>query len=272
MDEQLSTEKLSERLAVVLRTWPLYREFTYTGVADGSLPGRIRLWCPGCGTEQNWGYPSRPGTSHKTGHPTEQTYGCLNCGKCHISYNFWWGLGADKVSKFFKIGQWPALEESIAPELEKVLEGDDVRLYKNAIRLRNFNLGLGALAYMRRVVENRMNDILDALHESATEHKVSNRILARIESVKAAHGFSRKIDYAALLFPENLHPKGLPNPIAALHSLTSDGLHGCSENECAEIFDRCKAVFEYVFASLRPSVQESKAFLRNLSKLTQKSE
>jgi hypothetical protein len=272
MTEELSTEQLSERLAVILRTWPLYREFTYTGTAVGSLPRFFRLFCPGCGTEQNFGYGQRPGHSHKLGHPSEQTYTCQNCSKCHVSYSFWWGVDSDKSSKFFKIGQWPALEEPIPPELEKVLKGEDIRLYRNAIRLRNFNLGLGGLAYMRRVVENRMNDILDALHESGVEHKVSKRILARVQDVKAAHIFSKKVDYAALLFPQNLHPDGLPNPMAALHSLASDGLHGRSEDECADIFDRCKVVFEYVFATLRPSVQQSKTFVKNLSKLTRKSD
>jgi hypothetical protein len=42
-----------------------------------------------------------------------------------------------------------------------------------------------------------------------------------------------------------LTPSGSPNPIGSLYDLISDGLHERTEEECIEIFDRCKAAFEY---------------------------
>lgn len=151
-----------------------------------------------------------------------------------------------------------------------MLDEDDLKLFRTAIRLRNFNLGLGAVAYLRRVVENRMDDILDILHESAKEHKAPAELLDQLGEVKAAHRFSDKVDYAACLLPESLHPDGLPNPIGILHELTTDGLHSRPDAECVEIFDGCKDIFEHVFTSLRPNVEQQKAYLKRLTALAKR--
>jgi len=95
-----------------------------------------------------------------------------------------------------KVGQYPELEERVPETLEKMLDADDLKIYKTAIRLRNFALGLGAVAYLRRVIENRMNDLLDVLYDAAKEHKIAAEVLGKLESVKNDRRFSVKVDYA----------------------------------------------------------------------------
>jgi len=146
--------------------------------------------------------------------------------------------------------------------------GDKRGFYKKALRLRNFGLGIASLAYMRRVIENRMNDMLDILHESAQEHGAPRELLEELGTVKGSRRFVDKIEYGAKLLPENLRPQGLPNPIGILHELVSDGLHARSEDECTDIFDKCRFVFEYVFGKLRIEQEEAKTFVKNLSELS----
>ena len=66
--------------------------------------------------------------------------------------------------------------------------------------------------------------------------------LAKIEDAKTSKRFDDKVSYAAKLMPPHLRPGG-ENPIDKLHDLASDGLHSKSEEECIQIFDRCRHVF-----------------------------
>jgi hypothetical protein len=74
--------------------------------------------------------------------------------------------------------------------------------------------------------------------------------------------------YAAELLPAHLRPEGLPNPLDVLHDLFSDGLHARSEEECVDVFDRCRITLDYLFANLRPQLKEERAFKDSLQKLS----
>jgi hypothetical protein len=52
-----------------------------------------------------------------------------------------------------------------------------------------------------------------------------------------------------------------------MHDLTSDGLHSKSEEECIDIFDRVRKVFEYVFGNLNVQIDEARAFVKSLEGL-----
>lgn len=165
---------------------------------------------------------------------------------------------------FFKVGQYPEVEERASSTLEKALDAEDLKAYKNALRLR------AAVAYMRRVIENRMNDMLEILYESARAHNASPEVLARHEEVKKDKRFSVKIDYAGELLPANLRPSGHANPMVVLHDLTSDSLHAKSDEECVDIFDECRQTFEYVFGRMRIETEQAKDFVKGMAKLAEK--
>lgn len=62
-----------------------------------------------------------------------------------------------------KVGQWPPLAIEPAPALADSLGKEDVELYKKALINANFSHGIAALAYFRRVVENKVNDLIDLI-------------------------------------------------------------------------------------------------------------
>ena len=133
--------------------------------------------------------------------------------------------------------------------------------------MRNHNLGIAAVAYLRRVVENRINDVLDVLAEAAQEHSFAAEELKKIKDAKRSFRFDDKIDYAAKLLPPHLRPEGKPNPIDVLHDLTSDGLHSKSEEECIDVFDKVRKIFEYVFGNLNVQIEDARAFVKSLEGL-----
>ncbi len=127
----------------------------------------------------------------------------------------------------------------------------------------NFGKGIGAMAYVRRVIENHMSEMLEIMNEEAEGKGLQVMSKEEIASLK----FSQKVDRAKQLFPTLITPENYPNPFGQLYRLTSDGLHNLSEDESIVLFDQCRNVFEYVFSELRPHLKTRKKFLNDLQKL-----
>jgi len=267
----VTDDVLRAKLQSVLQEWPLYRVLAYTGADLVTLvPTNLSLFCQACRRETFWQTSfSTSGYENNRGGFSGKIYRCRNCGEGETIYYFYW-MKEERSTRFFKVGQHPELEERVPRELEGALSSEDLKMYKNALRLRNFNLGIAAVSYMRRVVENRMNDMLDVLREVAQAHNLPPQVLAKHEEIKNQKRFSAKVDYAGDLLPTNLRPEGHPNPMAVLHELASDGLHTKSEEECVETFDECRQTFEYVFGQIRNEAEAAKAFVREIAKLAEK--
>lgn len=267
--EPLTAGDLHSKLVVALQSWPLYRVLEYTGADERYVvPQYLSLYCTNCKKETFWETELQPNITYRTGFGGKE-YKCRNCEERTVRYYFYWKK-EEKSSKFFKVGQHPELEEQVSGSLESALNAEDLKMYKTALRLRNFNLGIAAVAYMRRIVENRMNDMLEVLYEAAIVHNAPAEILARHEEIKKDKRFSVKIDYAGNLLPSSLRPAGQPNPIAILHELASDGLHTKTDEECVDIFDECRNTFEYVFGKMRIETEDAKAFVKEMAKLAER--
>lgn len=281
--EVKTSAELRARLTEILVKAPLYRAWIYTGkdchssaaihsggARYGLLPSRLSMFCDNekCKHETVWEteYAKVTFGEHFL---NKKHYVCRNCGVQAIHYVVIW---QERTSNniFLKVGQYPELEERVSEALERVLGATDLKLYKNALRMRNFNLGVAAVAYMRRVVENRMNDMLEILHEAALVHNAPPEALAHHGEMMKEKRFAVKVDYAGSLLPLSLRPTGKPNPMAILHELASDGLHAKSDEECVDIFDACRRTFEYVFGKLRIETEDAKNFVTEMAGLAEK--
>lgn len=272
--QELEKDQILSGIAKALESWPLYRPFYYRAEdyqEPTSYPAVIRLRCPICAQNENWSN-STPGARRSGGFHTP-TYVCRNCQKATSRYFCYWGDLSDRedgTSLFMKVGQWPALEERIPPELESRLAGTggtDLDFYKKALRSRNFGYGLGALAYLRRVVENRMNDVLDLIADVAEASEFAEEELKQLETVKSGRTFDEKVTYAAKILPKHLRPGGT-NPVDLLHDLASDGIHNRLEEECIEIFDSSRVVFEHLFQQLQIRKEEANKYIEDIRTLT----
>ena len=254
-------------IANILATWPLYRSFEYTEkVETSSLPSNLELYCPSCKKNQYWSLSNKDPYVH--GHGTAM-YRCRNCGGEEIRFYFFWLRPKGEPFMFIKTGQYPALEERVTPELEAQLgagEGSDLDYYKKAIRCRNFAYGLASLSYLRRVVENRLNDLLDLIAELARGSGFAAEEIAELEITKRSRTFEQKVSYAARILPPVLRPGG-QNPVDLLHDLASEGIHKLGEQECLDIFDESRAVFEYLFRELKVRKADADAFLSGVKDL-----
>ena len=272
--QTLTGSQLQNTLCEVLVKWPLYRRLEYAGDISKyylEMPSEILRFCTHkqCQTELTWDRKDS-GSGDSRGYGSARYY-CRNCKEdSQVRFYFYWLHDTeDNAGIVFKVGQHPPLEEYISPVLESQLQGESLDFYQKALRCRNFNYGLAAVAYLRRVVENKMNALLDLIAEVAKESGLGADKLSEIEKVKASWRFDDKIKYAAEILPKHLRPGG-GNPLDALHDIASEGIHRKTDSECIDVFDKSKLVFEYLFTHLEVSKEEANAFVNSLNEIHQR--
>lgn len=280
-----SVEELRDKiLPKILTNWPVYRTLHYMAPDKEKpqrfLPQEVSMYCSAtmCDNVQRWTWYGDYRVSNS--YVDFIIYACRNCDqKQWYSYRWILPIGFKKdgpipsrPGTFQKIGQFPPLEERISKTLEKQLskgDGQDLDLYRKALRSRNHNYGIGALAYLRRVVENRMNSLLDLIQEAAHESELTPEQLQPIDKIKKSHVFDEKVKFAAGILPSHLRPDG-HNPIDDLHDLTSEGLHRKSDDECLGIFDQSRHSFEYLFSELEIQKTRAQEFVKGHRELVKR--
>ncbi len=266
---------LDEKLREILVTGSLYRNFVYTGkgchytndrgmLRYGALPKQLRMYCDhGKCEADTWWDVDREDYYFSSGHIQERYYTCRNCGVRKQYYQLIWQENTD-FNIFLKVGQWPPLTIEPSPELAKALGPEDAELYKKGLIDFNFAHGIGAVAYFRRVLENKINALLDLIAEAARNAQVASEEPAKIEAVKKSHRVEDKINIASKILPAHLKPGG-HNPLDKLYGPLSAGLHGESDDECLRIFSEARFVFEYLFKNLTESNEEARKYVARLS-------
>jgi hypothetical protein len=161
-----------------------------------------------------------------------------------------------------KIGQIPPQEIKISPELNDRL-GTTASHYKKALICREQNYGIAAMAYLRRVVDEKTDDLIDVMADLSRTYNVSEKEITDLLNSKNEIRYEIKIKVAAELIPEAVRPGGV-NPLGQLYKLTSLGLHDKNDEECIAIFDDLKADFEYVFRNLHLQADERREFVKRV--------
>jgi hypothetical protein len=192
-----------------------------------------------------------------------RTYKCRNCTNESVRFAIaWWRVG--KSVLFEKFGEYPKPEVSIPKILEEKLGKDDSSLYRRALISFNISHGIAAIAYARRVVENKVDVLLDLIVEATKLSGSENPHLAEVAKVKDSHQVDRKIELASILLPTHLRPGG-HNPLTTLYSNLSDALHGKSDSECLTVFEEFRFVFEYLFRNLSTENAEAAEFAKKFT-------
>jgi hypothetical protein len=282
----VTLQQILDGMASVLENWPLYRPFSYEGdnwtpmggsmsvSYHFSIPRIIRMHCSDhdCQNIQTWGLRDRPyfginGTVENS--VGLATYECRNCQRSRMIFALL--VVADRShGEIMKIGQWPPLSREPDPVVTSGWSKPDLTLYRDAMTFRNSNKGIGALPYLRRIIENHIHDILDLIADANNRSAIHGFKTEMYETVRKGYSFAAKLEFARDFLPANLTPAGSPNPIGTLYELISDGLHARSEEECVDIFDGCKAAFEYVVKKLTDAKRDDEDYIESVRKLSEK--
>jgi hypothetical protein len=240
--------------AAFLQEWPLYRPLKGTW----SVPSTISLDCPVCKKETSWGM-TREDASALSRYFLYQ-YICHLCRGAYSTYLLY--VTNDSV---VKIGQFPAPSAKIPNQIESRL-GASAIFYRRALTSRNQGYGLGAVAYLRRVIENKTNELIDVVIESAQSMGVPIADVEKIRSAKSEKIYEDKIRIAVQALPDAMKPGGV-NPLQTLYDLLSIGLHTQSDEECVQIADEIREVFDYLFDRLRAEIDDRQRFVAKIQQI-----
>ena len=185
------------------------------------------------------------------------------CAYCHTA----WFLVMYRKDMFGleKIGQTPAISVEVPTALRNSLGAEGLNLYRKALTCRNNGYGLAALAYIRRVVEDRTNELIEVVAKLAESHGADHETIAHIRAATGKETYDQKLQLAATVFPESLNINGI-NPLKELHGLVSEGVHGMTEEECLAVADETQNVFEFIFTQLRTQTTARKDFVEKVKK------
>ena len=274
--------------------WPLY---TMCEVKEGFVaPNSISYDCDNpetCGKETTWSIVKDNPRFHELGndHTAFYTaqYICLRCYKRDLTVMYrvietqtktlpriataiagagLRGLSPTEqvVTKVQKIGQHPPLSIRISKPLEKNLGKEHTALYKKALVNRNEGYGLGAVSYIRRVVEDKTEELIEVVAQLAEAHQIDAETVKKIRAAKDQKTtYDEKLRISSTVMPKSLLIDGT-NPLGVLFKLVSAGLHDLSEEQCITVADETRSVFEFTFARLRAETEEQKDFAAKVKK------
>lgn len=255
-----------ESIKLFIETQPLYVKLRVPlpNSFFNTVPEKIIRDCVECKAERPFRW-RRPMGGSGAGFPPAPTrvagvYGlvftCTGCEKetleCFVEVNY---TGEDWIQK---VGQLPIWIPRISKEMEKEL-GDDAEIYKKALRNMNEGYGIGACAYLRRLLEKHINPLLELLHDSKAETGASEAELKLINDAIASKDFTSKTRFAAEISPASLLVEG-HNPFQEIHERLSVGLHTLDEETANRYAQEIKEALEYVVRTLRRTHEERKAY------------
>ena len=252
-------------------------------------PNSIRRECPRCGHATSWTHRERPrgtvpplpmaGTmticgefelvQHQGG--TTLGYTCAECEK--EKFAVWvrmdWldekGISSatataslapgrpamPTASRFCleKIGQSHAPSEQAAKAVANALDKVDLALYRRALTSIGHGYGIGAMAYLRRVVENEIGRLLGTVAEAARKDDDDEAATA-IENAMKNFSATERLKIAAKGAPSWLRAGG-HNPLAILYKYLSTDLHGSDDATCVKHARLLQGSYEAVLVGIR---------------------
>ncbi|MGI0034418.1 MAG: hypothetical protein ACRD98_00925 [Nitrososphaera sp.] len=230
------------------------------------LPTAILIECEVCeGKETNWEFAS--GGYYGTGHIQEVKYKCRNCGRHEIvSYILWETEGTQ--SHYQKVGRWPRFQISPSRELRGVL-GKNKDFYMKGLTLAHHGFALGAFVYLRRVVEDATDELLDLLEAANIELVDREVALKIIVEARQARKFEDKVKVAAAALPPHLLINGT-NPLGLLYKLLSYDIHHGTDESATEVVEGLCSILDYLFVELKSHAKKRAAYAEGLKRLLER--
>lgn len=163
-----------------------------------------------------------------------------------------------------KIGQLPAVERKPEAEVLNYLSDEDRDLYNKALSNLSVGYGIGAYAYLRRIVENEIKRLVKDISE--LEYENVEKVRNAWAEYQSNHQMTTLIDSINPFLPKSLKEIG-DNPIKVLYQQTSGGIHEFSEEICLEKSRDIDKLLRYVIkriSSMKLEFLEARDAMKNL--------
>ena len=162
-------------------------------------------------------------------------YVCRDCGKSKKTYALMTGLkrdGGELIVEVMKLGEYPPFSAPISARIQKLLDKDDLELYRKGSRSEAQGLGIGAATYFRRIVDSHWELLVKELRRAA--EKLGQHDLAVFDNALQASQFSAAVKMLKDAIPDKLLILNGENPLTLLYSPLSVQLHELTDGECLQ--------------------------------------
>lgn len=181
----------------------------------------------------------------------------LECTACKLfQFVCWIEIDRDK-KQARKIGQVPEPSIDVPLEIKDAL-GGDATLYRRAMICLNRSYGVAACAYLRRILENRIDPFLGIIRRVREDEGADEAELARIDEISRGRVASEKIKLAGAVIPNSLRMDG-DNILYLMHDELSYGIHSGDEDWCTDMARRSLNTLKYVLVELRAEQNKREA-------------
>lgn len=142
-------------------------------------------------------------------------YSCANC-RSHskiFAIMVRWNSDVDE-GEAVKVGEWPPFGPKVSALVKSAL-GTNRELFQMGRRAEIQGLGIGALAYYRRVIENQKDHIIDEIIRIVRRTNSPEPQIEKLKSAKKEKTFKKAVEIISDAIPQVLLINGY-NPLALL--------------------------------------------------------
>lgn len=285
-----STAPPSATLKEFLETYPLYRRCLITNLTLGPadvnkpvvqsgevfplpIPALLRT-CDKCDGQQTFvgRHPPMPwAKTPEFNEPLVQmAYHCAACGESRVFFL----LRAEWVPEqpgrliALKAGQFPPWSINPSRDLANALGEPSLHLYQMGLVCESQGYGIGAFAYYRRVVEEKLGELLDQVRTllNGVELQQYQEALAKVTGEKRAED---KLRIVKDLLPPALLA-GTHNPLQIIYEALSADLHAGTDEACLLSAVEIRTAMEFFTKTLASSRAEERRFSDAMKKILEK--
>ena len=166
-----------------------------------------------------------------------------------------------------KCGEYPSLPPRIDKVILKVFP-KEAELLRKAIYCLNEGFGVGAFAYFRQALEDRIDVFIAEIRKYA-EEQGDEDIKRELDKLHTKSKMSDIIDVAKKALPASLQEEGY-NPLELLYRTLSDGVHDLSDSECLEKANAINVALTYILKTLAENSAFRKRYVDSLKSLSKK--
>lgn len=131
-----------------------------------------------------------------------------------------------------KLGEYPPFSTPVSKRIQKLLGKPDLELYRKGSRSEAQGLGVGAVSYFRRIVDNQWKLFVKEIREAA--EALGERDLGVYDRALAEPKFSAAVEMLKDAIPPKLLILDNQNPLTLLYRPLSKQLHDLSDEECLQ--------------------------------------
>ena len=194
-------------------------------------------------------------------------YQCAKCQKYIHSFFLKFdrdGVSRKRVFTVQKIGQDPAVEQSIDRELKIWLSKEDEILFQKGLRSEANGFGIAAYSYYRRIIEGNIERLLKELSEQTDSADLKKAITAALKQTNAAD----RADLVKNHVPASLSPDG-QNVFSILYRALSAGIHSRSDEECLADAADIKVCLMFLIKRISREKREAAELASSIKALSQ---